>query len=80
LNAAFFGADCIRANDSTSILRRTRTSFEGEKEVVRGDKKTVAGNLREIAMRLAPGRACISVVFDHGISKDRRGMPFIPAC
>ena len=46
--------------------------------MVKGHKKTVAGNLREIAMRLAPGRACISVVFDHGIWKDRRGMQFIP--
>jgi hypothetical protein len=30
---------------------------------------TVIGNLREVAERLAPGRACISVVSDHGFAK-----------
>ncbi|HXN95192.1 MAG TPA: hypothetical protein VN879_11845 [Candidatus Acidoferrales bacterium] len=30
---------------------------------------TVIGNLREVAERLAPGRACISVVSDHGFMK-----------
>jgi predicted AlkP superfamily pyrophosphatase or phosphodiesterase len=29
----------------------------------------VIGNLREVAERLAPGRACISVVSDHGFAK-----------
>jgi hypothetical protein len=29
-------------------------------------RETVIGNLREVAKRLAPGRACISVVSDHG--------------
>jgi len=32
-------------------------------------ENTVIGNLREVAERLAPGRACISVVSDHGIAK-----------
>ena len=36
------------------------------------------GNLREVAERLAPGRACISVASDHGIGKDWRGVEFIP--
>jgi hypothetical protein len=40
--------------------------------------ETVIGNLREVAERLAPGRACISVVPDHGIVKDRRAISFIP--
>ena len=31
--------------------------------------RTVAGDLREVAERLAPGRACISVVSDHGFAK-----------
>jgi hypothetical protein len=31
--------------------------------------ETVIRNLREVAERLAPGRACISVVSDHGIPK-----------
>jgi homoserine O-acetyltransferase/O-succinyltransferase len=31
--------------------------------------ETVIGNLREVAERLAPGRACISVVSDHGLVK-----------
>ena len=30
---------------------------------------TVIGNLREVSERLAPGRACISVVSDHGFMK-----------
>jgi len=36
--------------------------------------ETVIGNLREVAERLVPGRACISVVPDHGIVKT--GAPF----
>ena len=37
------------------------------------------GNLREVAERFAPGRACISVVSGHGsIEKDLRAMEFIP--
>ena len=37
------------------------------------------GNLREVAKRLAPGRACISVVSDHGFVKDWFVFAFIPA-
>jgi len=39
----------------------------------------VIGNLREVAKRLARGRACISVVSDHGIVKDWFIFGFIPA-
>jgi len=39
----------------------------------------VIGNLREVAKRLAPGRACISVVSDHGFVKDWFVFAFIPA-
>jgi hypothetical protein len=42
-------------------------------------EKTVIGNLREDAKRLAPGRACISVVSDHGFVKDWFVFAFIPA-
>jgi hypothetical protein len=38
----------------------------------------VIGNLREVAEGLAPGRACISVVSDHGSVKDRGAIEFIP--
>ena len=41
-------------------------------------KKTVIGDLREVAERLAPGRACISVVSDHGFCKDWQAIKFIP--
>ena len=37
--------------------------------VVTRQEKTVIGNLREVAKRLALGRACISVVSDHGFVK-----------
>jgi len=46
---------------------------------LKGDERTVIGNLREVAERLAPGRACISVVSDHGFVKDWFVFAFIPA-
>ena len=49
-----------------------------EAEWLQGEK-TVIGNLRESAKRLAPGRACISVVSDHGFVKDWFVLAFIPA-
>jgi len=36
---------------------------------VSGHVKAVAGNVSEVAERLAPGRACISVVSGHGFAK-----------
>jgi hypothetical protein len=39
----------------------------------------VIGNLREVAERFAPGRACISVVSGHGfVEKDLGAVEFIP--
>ena len=49
-----------------------------EAEWLQGEK-TVIGNLREGAKRLAPGRACISVVSDHGVVEDWFLFAFIPA-
>src|ERR1700674_195206 len=40
---------------------------------------TVIGNLREVAERLAPGRACISVVSDHGFVKTGAPLHLFPA-
>ncbi len=79
-----FRAGRIRANDFTSILGPERVQFEHRAgfayrvlcqrewtnfQISRRDEKTVIGNLREVAERLAPGRACISVVSDHGFAK-----------
>jgi len=41
--------------------------------------ETVIGNLREVAERLAPGRACISVVSDHGFVKTGAPLHLFPA-
>jgi hypothetical protein len=66
LDATFLKAGCIRGHDSTSILCRERASLKAGETAVSGIEKAVAGNLSEVAERFAPGRACISVVSDHG--------------
>jgi hypothetical protein len=42
--------------------------FDAEVTAASGQKKAVAGNQSEVAERLAPGRACISVVSSHDMS------------
>src|SRR5258708_39474976 len=42
-------------------------------------EKTVIGNLREAAARLAPGRACIPDVPDHGFAKTGASLNLFPA-
>jgi hypothetical protein len=63
-----FGSGCIRAHDFTSILCRERTTLQVSEAVSPTQEKTATGNLREVAERLASGRAFMSVVSDHGIS------------
>src|SRR5712692_6050266 len=73
-----FGAGCIRAHDFTSILCQERASLNAGEGVLSSDEKTVIGNLREVAERLAPGRACISVVSDHGFAKTAAPLNLFP--
>jgi hypothetical protein len=47
--------------------------FDAEVTAASGQKKAVAGNVSEVAERLAPGRACISVVSGH--DSNRTGAP-----
>src|SRR5258708_9355167 len=45
-----------------------------ERGVFPRHEKTVIGNSREVAERVAPGRACIPVVPDHGFAKTRASL------
>lgn len=38
----------------------------------------MVGNLSEVVLRLAPGRACISVVYDHGLRKTGAHLNLFP--
>src|SRR5258708_36899348 len=51
------------------FLARSELVSIRERGMFPGHEKTVIGNLREVAERLAPGRACLSVVSDHGSTK-----------
>jgi hypothetical protein len=51
---------------------------EPRRRLVTGQENTVIGNLREVAERLAPGRACISVVPDHGFAKTAASLNLFP--
>jgi homoserine O-acetyltransferase len=53
--------------------------LKAEAGVGPGQEKTVIGSLREVAERLAPGRACISVVSDHGFAKTGAPLNLFPA-
>jgi hypothetical protein len=73
-----FPSGYIRAPDFTSILCRERTTLRASVALVTGQGNTVIENLREVAKRLAPGRACISVVSDHGFLKTIAALNLFP--
>src|SRR5258708_11114670 len=61
------------------FLARSELVSIRERGVFPRHEKTVIGNLREVAERLAPGRACIPVVPDHGFAKTGGVLNLFPA-
>src|SRR5260370_5670769 len=60
------------------FLARSELVSRRERGVFPKYEKTVIGDLREVAERLAPGRACIPVVPDHGFAKTGGLLNFFP--
>src|SRR5260370_34913140 len=61
------------------FLARSELVSRRERGVFPRHEKTVIGDLREVAERLAAGRACIPVVPDHGFAKTGGLRDFFPA-
>src|SRR5713226_4941817 len=61
------------------FFARSELVSRRERGVFPRHEKTVIGNLREVAERLAPGRACIPVVPDHGSAKTGASLNLFPA-
>src|SRR5713226_2985942 len=61
------------------FFARSELVSRRERGVFPRHEKTVIGNLREVAERLAPGRACIPVVPDHGFAKTGASLNLFPA-
>src|SRR5712664_846470 len=61
------------------FLARSELVSRRERGVFRRHEKTVIGDLREVAERLAPGRACIPVVLDDGFAKTGGLLNLFPA-
>lgn len=60
-------------------IQHETSPFSAEALAILERLDTVIGNLREVAERLAPGRACISVVSDHGFAKTDAQLNLFPA-
>src|SRR5258708_1723089 len=61
------------------FLARSELVSRRERGVFPRHEKTVIGDLREVAERLAAGRACIPVVPDHGFAKTGGLLNLFPA-
>src|SRR4029077_13234284 len=53
--------------------------FDAEVTAASEQKKAVAGNVSEVAERLAPGRACISVVSGHDFNRTGASSNLFPS-